>query len=245
MQKTIVITGAGVGLGRALAKRFAELGHQVVLLGRTFAKVEATAADIGDNAMAVQCDVGNPDSVREAFTCITERHNNIDVLINNAAVFEPFLMANATDAQIISAVNTNLIGPMLMARSAIPLLKDGSQIFNISSESVEMDFPHLSVYQATKAGVERLSKSLYSELAPQGIRVTNVRAGQMYEEGKVWDANPEDQMAFGKAAMERGFNLRERPMSQFDSVADIFCHLIELPADVHADSISLHGRKAN
>ncbi|GAB3102458.1 SDR family oxidoreductase [Aestuariicella hydrocarbonica] len=243
MSKVIVITGAGVGLGRALARRFASKGDQIVLLGRTLSKVEAAAAEIGAAAMAVRCDVGNPDSVREAFAAIAERHAKIDILINNAAIFEPFLLQNATDAQIFNAITTNLAGPMFTIRAAIPAMGDGSHIFNITSESVGMDFPHLSVYQASKAGVERLSKSMDTELEAQGIRVTNVRAGQMYEEGKVWEANPEDQMAFAKAAMERGLNLRERPTSQFDSVVDAFCALVDLPADLHADAISLHGRK--
>lgn len=243
MSKVIVITGAGVGLGRALARRFASEGHQVVLLGRTLAKVEAAATEIGDAAKAVRCDVGNPDSVREAFAAIEEQHGKVDVLINNAAIFEPFLLQNATDAQILNAVNTNLAGPMFMIRSAVPLMSAGSHIFNITSESVDMNFPHLSVYQASKAGVERLSKSMDSELESLGIRVTNVRAGQMYEEGKVWEAAPEDQMAFAKAAAERGINLRERPISQFESVVDAFSSLIDLPADLHVDAISLHARK--
>jgi len=245
MSKVIVITGAGIGLGRALARRFAEDGHQVVLLGRTLAKVEAAADEIGDKAMAVKCDVGSPDSVREAFAVIAERHPRIDVLINNAAIFEPFLLADAKDEQIINTLNINLAGPMLCMRAAIPMMGNGSHIFNISSESVDVNMPHLSVYQASKAGVERLSKSLNLELESQGIRVTNVRAGAMFEEGKTWDADPEAQMAFGKAALERGINLRERPLSQFTSVTEVFSALLDLPADLHADTISLHGRKAN
>ncbi len=245
MSKVIVITGAGVGLGRALARRFAAEGHQLVLLGRTLSKVEAAASEIGSNAMALKCDVGNTDSVREAFAAIAEAHGKVDVLINNAAVFEPFLLENAKDEQVISALLTNLAGPMFACRSAIPLMGPGSHIFNITSESVDIEFPHLSVYQATKAGVERLSKSLVSELEPRGIRVTNVRAGQMYEAGKTWDANPEDQMAFAKAAMERGLNLRARPLSQFDSVVEAFVALLNLPADVHASTIALQGRKAD
>ena len=245
MSKVIVITGAGVGLGRAIARRLADDGHQLVLLGRTLSKVEAAATEIGAQAMAVQCDVGCPDSVRTAFATIAAKHPKIDVLINNAAVFEPFLLADATDQQIISAINTNLTGTMFCTRAAIPVMGSGSHIFTITSESVDMDFPHLSVYQATKAGVERLSKSLYTELMPQGIRVTNVRAGQMYEEGKVWEADPAAQMAFAKAAMGRGLNLRERPTTQFSSVADIFHTLVNLPADLHVDAIHLHGYKAS
>lgn len=245
MSKVIVITGAGIGLGRTLARRFSDEGHQVVLLGRTLSKIEAAASDIGEQAMAVQCDVGNPDSVRAAFAAIAERHSRVDVLINNAAIFEPFLLVDAKDDQLLNTVITNLAGPMLCIRAAIPLMEAGSHIFNITSESVDVDFPHLSAYQASKAGLERLSKSLYRELEPQGIRVTNVRAGAMFEEGKTWDADPEAQVAFGKAAFERGINLRERPLSHFASVAEVFSSLLQLPADMHADSITLHGRKAD
>ena len=243
MSKVIVITGAGVGLGRTLARTFAEDGHQVVLLGRTFAKVEAAANEIGAQAMAVKCDVGNPDSVREAFATIAERHSSIDILINNAAVFEPFLLQNAKDEQILSAITTNLAGPMFTIRSALGMMKAGSQIINITSESVEVELPHLSVYQSTKAGTERLSKSLHLELANDGIRVTTVRAGAMLEEGKVWNANPEDQKAFAMAAMERGINMREKALSQFTSVAELFRSLINLPADLHTPLVTLCGRK--
>ena len=80
MGKTIVITGAGVGLGRALARRFAKEGETVILLGRTLSKVQAVADELGEPAFAVQCDVGVPDSVRTAFAAIAERHPKIDVL---------------------------------------------------------------------------------------------------------------------------------------------------------------------
>ena len=85
MSKTIVITGAGSGLGRAFARRFAADGDQVVLLGRTLAKVDEVAAEIGDRALALACDICSADSVRAAFTAIGERFGSIDVLINNAA----------------------------------------------------------------------------------------------------------------------------------------------------------------
>jgi meso-butanediol dehydrogenase / (S,S)-butanediol dehydrogenase / diacetyl reductase len=243
MSKVIVITGAGVGLGRALARRFFEDGEQVVLLGRTTSKVEAVAAELGERAMAVGCDVASPESVKQAFAAIQARHPRIDVLINNAAVFEPFLVADASDGQIVNTIMTNLAGAMLCARAVIPLMSRGSHIFNISSESVGMRFPHLVVYQSSKAGLERFSEGLHHELEPAGIRVTSVRAGQMYEEGKTWDVPPEARMAFGKAAMEAGINLRERPLSQFTSVTDAFRALVDLPPDLHAIHVALGARR--
>jgi NAD(P)-dependent dehydrogenase (short-subunit alcohol dehydrogenase family) len=243
MSKIIVITGAGVGLGRALARRFATDGDRVVLLGRTAAKVQAAAAEIGERALAVPCDVSSPDAVRSAFAEIANRHARIDVLINNAAVYEPFLIAEASDAQIVGLVSTNLIGPMLCARAAIAMMGRGGHIINVSSESVGMRYPYLVVYQSSKAGVERFSEGLHHELEPTGIRVTNVRAGAMMEEGKSWNVDPAMAARFGQAAMAAGLNLRERPISHVNSVTDAFRALIDLPEDVHVASMNLHARK--
>ena len=242
MAKVIVITGAGAGLGRALARRFAADGESVVLLGRNAGKVEKAAAEIGADALAIGCDVGSPDSVRAAFARIAERHPRIDVLINNAAVFEPFLIAEATDDQILKSVTTNLAGPILCARSAIPLMGKGSHIINVSSESVGMLFPHLVMYQSSKAGLERFSQGLHHELEPKGIRVTTVRAGQMMEAGKTWDVDPQAAMRFAQAAMGAGLNLRERPISQYTSVTNVFRAVIDLPADLHTQTVFLHAR---
>jgi NAD(P)-dependent dehydrogenase (short-subunit alcohol dehydrogenase family) len=245
MPKTIVITGAGVGLGRAIARRFAEDGESVVLLGRTASKVEAAAAEIGERAMAVQCDVASPDSVRSAFAAIAGQHPRIDVLINNAAIFEPFLIVNATDEQILGTVTANLAGPMLCARAAIPMMGRGGHIINVSSESVDIYMPHLSVYQSSKAGVERLSASLFRELEPDGIRVSTVRAGAMYEEGKTWDVDMQAKIDFHQAATAIGINLVERPISQFSSVTGIFRALVDLPPDLQVEHVSLHARAAD
>ena len=240
----IVITGAGAGLGRALARRFAADGETVVLLGRTFAKLEALAAELAPRAAAIACDVASPDSVRTAFAAIAAIHPRIDVLINNAAVFQPFTLAEATDAQILNTIGINLTGTILCTRAALKLLGPGGHILNLSSESVAINFPHLSLYQASKAAVEHFTHSMHQELEPAGIRVTLVRAGQMMEPGKVWDADPAAQMRFAEAAMAAGLNLLERPISQYEAVTNVFRALIDLPADVHASSISLHARKS-
>lgn len=242
MSKVIVITGAGVGLGRALARSFATRGDSVVLLGRTPAKVEAVAEELGAPAMAIGCDVASPDSVREAFQAIAAKHQHIDVLINNASIFEPFKIAEASDEQILNALATNLGGSMLCARSAIPLMADGSHIINVTSESVQAPMPHLSVYRSSKAGLEQFSTALAQELEADGIRVSTVRAGQMYEEGKTWDVDMQAKIDFHQAALKVGINLMERPISQFTSVLNLFHTLIDLPPDVQVGHISLQAR---
>jgi meso-butanediol dehydrogenase / (S,S)-butanediol dehydrogenase / diacetyl reductase len=244
LSKVIVITGAGIGLGRALARRFVNDGERVVLLGRTFSKVKAAAEDMGERALPVECDVASPDSVKAAFAEIARVYPRIDVLINNAAVFEPFLVAEATDEQILNTLAINLGGAILCCRSAIPAMDRGSQIINLSSESVETPhMPHLILYQCSKAGLERFGLGLARELEPAGIRVTTVRAGAMKEEGKVWAISPDARMRFGKAAMEAGINLLARPISQFTSVTDVFRSLIDLPEDLHLELATLHARK--
>jgi meso-butanediol dehydrogenase/(S,S)-butanediol dehydrogenase/diacetyl reductase len=243
VSKVIVITGAGIGLGRALARRFVSEGERVVLLGRTFSKVQALAQELGEHALAIDCDVSSPAAVKSAFAEIARVHPRIDVLINNAAFYEPFLVAEASDDQILKTLLTNLGGAILCARAAIPLINRGGHIINVSSESVELQLPHLVIYQCSKAGLERFSVGLQRELESSGIRVTFVRAGSMYEEGKVFQADPDALMRFRKAALESGINLRERPVSHFNDVTPIFRALLDLPPNVQALSLTLAARK--
>lgn len=245
MPKTIVITGAGAGLGRALARRFAADGETVVLLGRTAKKVEQVAQEVGNGALAVGCDVSSPDSVREAFTAIARRHPRLDVLINNAAFYQPFPVAEATDEQIVRTLSTNLMGPIFCSRAAIPMMGRGSHIINVSSEVVEVPFPYFTLYQSSKAGLERFSGALARELEPGGIRVTTVRAGQMMDEDKTWDIDPAMAARFYQACLGAGINLRERPITHYVSVTGVFRALIDLPADLQAGGIMLHARAAN
>lgn len=240
--KVIVITGANGGLGRALAQRFAADGEKVMLLGRTLAKVQAVADEIGENATAIECNVSSPDSVRAAFAQIAQIHPKIDVLINNAAIFQMLVLEEASDDQIINAVMSNLAGPMLCARSAIPMLESGGHIINISSESIEVTLPHLIPYQATKAGLEQFTKDLNLELMDRGIRVTTVRAGQMVGPGQAAEFDPVAGGRFFEAAMKRGHNVMMRGASQYASTVHIFRTIIDAPADVHIGTVSFQAR---
>lgn len=244
MGKKIVITGAGAGLGRALALRFAKEGDTVILLGRTLSKVEAVAAEIGGDAMAVKCDVSSADSVREAFAEIAAVHPKIDVLINNAAIYEPFTVTEASDWQIDSIIATNLNGPIYCCRAAIPMMEAGAAIINVGSESVDMPFVMLSLYQATKAGLEQFSKRLGAELEESGIRVTLVRAGPMYDEAKESPNWPQDAaMRFHVGSMKKGIDLRAAPVSHSSSVTGVFRAVLDLPPDVRVDHVSIGARK--
>lgn len=244
MGKILVITGAGAGLGKALAKRFHADGDTVFLLARTLAKLEATANELGDNAFAVQCDIGDPDAVRAAFASIAKRHARIDVLINNAAMIDYATLADASDAHIVGTVNTNLLGNLLCSRAAINMMEPGGHIINVSSEAVDAPYPHHVVYQATKGGIETMSRHLQDEIRPRGLRVSVVRAGPMYGEDRTWQASPEAVEAFHQACVERGIDLSVTPVAHFSSVMWVFRSLVDMPADVHVDTVRFSGRRA-
>jgi meso-butanediol dehydrogenase/(S,S)-butanediol dehydrogenase/diacetyl reductase len=242
MSKSIVITGASSGLGRALARRFAADGDTIILLGRTQATLDTVVAQLGGKSYAVACDVGSADSVRAAFERIAQRSPKIDVLINNAAIYQPFFVKDATDEQIGGAVMTNLAGPIYCSRAAIPLLEKGGQIINISSETVALPHAMFSLYQSSKAGLERFTEALRAELLPDGIRVTTARAGQMMDEDSKSPAGGEVLRRFAEENFKRGLDLRSRPISSFVSVAEVLRTLVHLPADLHVPTIILEGR---
>lgn len=244
MSKTIVITGAGDGLGRALARRFAADGETVILLGRTLSKVQAVADEIGAPHVAIECDVANPDSVRAAFATIAGAHPKIDVLINNAGVYEPFTLADARDDQILNQMSINLAGPIFCARSALPLLKGGGHIINVTSESVSKKMPMLWMYAGAKAGLELVSDMWSRELEADGVRVTVVRAGMMMDETKTGSGWPmEVAMKFAAENAKIGINLREQPISHYNSVTDAFRAVLDMPADLHVGLVTLSGSR--
>lgn len=242
MGKTIVITGAGSGLGRAFARRLAKDGHRIVLLGRRPEKIEAVAREIGGGAYALACNVTDPDSVDAAFAAIAEREERIDVLINNAGVYEPHFIREATNAQVAAMLDTNLAGPVYCSRAAIPLLRKGSHIINIGSKTAAEGSAMLTLYQSSKAGLERFSASLRDELSPDGIRVTLLRAAAMMGEDMEWKWPPELAQRFMEERQKIGIQAGDQPVSRFESVAEVLPWLIALPGDVGIPELILDAR---
>lgn len=245
--KIIVITGATGGLGSTLAGRFVADGENVVLLGRNRDKIRSLADELGKRAHPVECDLTSPTSIQKAFADVGALYPKIDVLINCAAVFKPFLLEEATDDQILEALMTNLAGPIFCTRYALPLLEHGGHIINVSSESVDMPFPHLTLYQSTKAGLETFSRHLDSELEGRGIKVTTVRAGQM--RGNVISANFEvdalPALRFMDAAKKRGLDLMARGSSSYESTTEVFRALVDLPEDMKVGLLTYQARIPN
>ncbi len=249
MSKNIVITGAGAGLGKYLAKAFSGDGHNVFLLGRTLSKLESVAGTLGGAVTTIVCDVTSPESVADAFGEIRKQAPKIDVLINNAAITGPGgTVEQATDDYIHAIFDTHLAGAVFCIRAVIPMMEPGGQIINVSSDSVGSHFPHHVLYSSSKAGLEHLSERLQEEMTPKGIRVTVVRAGPMIgdmEDIKARLSNPEIDRAFHETCMEKGMDMRKLPLSRYENTMDLFRTVISLPEDVHVPVLHFTGWKTS
>jgi meso-butanediol dehydrogenase / (S,S)-butanediol dehydrogenase / diacetyl reductase len=184
LNRVAVVTGTSKGIGAVIARRLVAEGAEVALLARTGASIDQLAEELGPTATAFRCDVSDPVSVADTFGRIGDRYPHVDLLVNNAGIIGISLLADATDDHVLGQVATNLVGPMLCARAAIPLLRaaGGGHIINISSRSVELARPYLSVYSATKGGLEIFSRTLAAELRPEGIKVGCIRVGPVASE---------------------------------------------------------------
>jgi NAD(P)-dependent dehydrogenase (short-subunit alcohol dehydrogenase family) len=201
--KVAVVTGASSGSGLGVAQRFVEEGATVALLARGAERLEQTAKNLGPNAVPLVTDVGDADSVNRTFTEISQRFGKVDILVNNAAVYRPCLVETLSDLDIEQQMRTNFAGPVYTCRAAIPLLRaaGGGDIVNTSSESTLHPFPMLSMYVATKAGLEAFAIVLAQEVRDDDIRVTTVVQGGTSARGggsTDWAWDPEH----GKAAID-------------------------------------------
>ena len=175
--KVAMVTGAGGGVGGAIAKRLASEGCKVVLLGRDRTKLQKIASEIGDkkNTLMVLTDITKEAEILSAIEQTIQSFDKIDILVNNAGTInDPTMFHEMTDDQWDDLITTNLIGTFKITKAVIPVLmkNGGGSIINISSVLGIRSIPKvpLSVYSVTKAGVIMLTKSIAVEYGQYKIR---------------------------------------------------------------------------
>lgn len=179
--KVAIVTGGTKGIGKGVALRLAEGGANLVIVGRDAAALGQTAGEIasahGVEVVAVAGDVGQPETARRAMEAARDRFGQLDILANIAGVFPTARLIDTSDEFYAETIAANLTGTFLMCRAALPMLRaQRGCIVNMSSTAARLPTPGLSVYGATKAGIESLSRALAAEEAP-AVRVNVVSAG--------------------------------------------------------------------
>lgn len=185
--KTVVVTGAGRGIGRAIAIRLAKDGALVVVNYQKNAEAaNATIQEIvtaGGEAFCVQGDVGSIEQIHRFYSLLdAELHkrrgnNQFDILVNNAGIFTVGNVTTLSEEDFDQTFSVDVKGPFFMTQQAIPRLRDGGRIINISSAVTQHPSPQYAAYAMAKAAIDTLTVVLAAELGKRGITANTVAPG--------------------------------------------------------------------
>jgi len=236
--KVALVTGAGTGIGAAVAIGLAEMGARVALVGRTQATLEQSAAAIaavgGASAQVIVCDVTDAAAVRAAIAALPR----LDVLINNAGTNFPEAFVDVSDAHLDAMIDLNVRAAFVVAQAAVrKMLEDpsratlGGAIVNMSSQMGHVGSPNRTVYCMTKHAIEGLTKAMAVELAPQRIRVNSV--------GPTFTDTPLVRRVIDTPA-KRDFLMAKIPMGEMCRLEDIMAATVYLVSPAAAMVTSAH-----
>jgi len=182
MKKTIIVTGASKGIGKAISLSLAKAGHRLLLVGRNENDLKLLSDEclqFGGECLTVTIDLARPESAGIVVSNCIEQFAGLDVLINNAGVANPFSVENTPIEQWDLMMAVNARAPFLLCKKAIPYLKQSQQpsIINISSVVGRKGYVNQSAYTASKHALTGFTKALAKELHPLGIRVHLISPG--------------------------------------------------------------------
>lgn len=178
--KRVLITGAGSGIGRALAVEAAARGMELALVGRRRGALEETAALAAPgNCLILSGDVTEPEARRRIYLRLAQEWGELDVLVNNAGLVSAGPLAGLSDIELERLIRTNLVAPIGLTRDMLPLLVTAapSKIVNVGSMFGDIAYPLFGAYSASKFGLRGFSVSLRHELLGFGIGVTYAAPG--------------------------------------------------------------------
>ena len=185
--KTAVVTGASKGIGAGIAKAFGKEGANVVVnyaRGKEDAeKVAAAIEKAGGKAITVQADVSKQADVDRLFEVTKKTFGTVDVLVNNAGVYEFAPIDQVTEASYRRMFDLNVLGTVLSTQAALKSMNGSGSIINVSSVAGLTPIPTGSLYSATKGAVDVITRTLAEELGPRKIRVNSLAPGLVETEG--------------------------------------------------------------
>lgn len=235
--KIALVTGAGSGIGRAVALALGEAGYSVVLAGRRLAELEKTRTSAKDpgSMFPVVCDVTQPDQVTELFAVAKKQVDRLDVLFNNAGIGAPAIpMDELTFAQWSAVVNVNLTGTFLCAQHALRWMKaqkpQGGRIINNGSISAHVPRPNSAPYTATKHAITGLTRSISLDGRPFHIACSQIDIGNAATEMT-------ERMAAG--VLQANGETVVEPRMDVKHVADSVVYMASLPLDANVQFMTV------
>jgi len=182
--KVAVVTGGSRGIGLAISRALASESCNVVITGRNQQALEHAASELGRGCsgtgriFAIECDVRDNEAVARMFAAVAKEFGRLDILVNNAGISQSATSLHETGVQLWrDIIDTNLTGTFLCTRAAVPWMQAGATILNVISAAARDSFAGYAAYNASKAGVLSLTRTLREELKSTGIRVTALLPG--------------------------------------------------------------------
>ena len=232
MTKTILITGATSGFGRASARRFAQGGWRVIGTGRRAERLRELAEELGDALLPLEIDMCDHDAV-ESLARLSPPWGEIDLLLNNAGGAPPTTPLPETDwKRLQEVIDTNITGLVVLTRALLPkLVERRGQIINLSSVAATYPYKGGAVYAGTKAFVRQFSLDLRCDLAGTGVRVTSIEPGMAETEFTVVRTG-------GDQAASDALYANVDPLTAEDH-AELFWWLANLPPHININTLEL------
>jgi NADP-dependent 3-hydroxy acid dehydrogenase YdfG len=230
--RTAVVTGASRGIGLAIARAFVHAGARVAMLARGTEALQARAAELGDAAIAIPCDVGDRSAVTRAVETIThDMDGTPDVLVSNAGLFRPAPLEETTVGQFAETIQVNLVAPFSLVHAFLPGMRarGSGHIVTIGSVADRTAFPGNSAYAASTFGTRALHEVMRTELRGSGVRTTLVSPGPT--DTTIWDA-------VDLEAQPGRFPPRSA-MLRVEAVAGAVLYAVGQPATVNIDELRL------
>ncbi len=221
-----VITGAGRGIGRAIALAYAREGARLSLAARSQPELDeivAAVSELGGEAIAVRTDVTSQIATERLTHRTVERYGQIDTLVNNAGISGPIgPLQNNDIADWVDTINVNLTGTFLVCRAVIPVMlrQGGGKIINLSGAGAASAWSNMSAYCSSKAAVVRLTEVLAQELEEAGITVNALGPGSVHT--SMWDKMTEDAAQTGSEFIhELGLRVTSGGGAPIDECAEL------------------------